>query len=404
MSPGRYIVALLATCLAILTAAVAANVLVDPYGVSHVLDWQRINGERPAQSAHARMHKPLKLWRTRYDGIVLGTSQVEQGFDTRHPALIARGLSLYNGGVSEGRVFEQALLLRHASEVAKIKFAIVALDFLRYAEGGGRPAFMPRDWTRWRAVADYLVSLVSIDGLRDSYSTVVASWRRVPTFQYFPDGTLNVERHFAAVGWPDYAALFDTVDAAYLNGAYDPILTRRSAFEQRGFDHSSLKDMLATARRAGIQLSIFVPPSHARQAEVIRYLGLQPLFDQWLRELVDVVADDAGGHGHISVAKIWDFSGYNAVTTEMVPPPGSKVRMLWYQDSVHFSYRTGRAIMDQVLQIPEPELFDPERFGVELSPEALDDHLSRREQQRAAYVTAHPEVVSNLSRLHRSKR
>lgn len=400
MSPGvRYVLTFLVVCFLILGAAIAINLLVDPYEVSQLLQLDRFNDRKPAQSAHARLHKPFDLWRKGYDGIVLGTSQVEQGFDTKHPILVERGIKLYNAGISEERPFEQALLLRHAAETAGIKFAIVSLDFLRYADGGGRPTFMRADWTRWHAVENYLTSLISGEALIDSYSTIVASWKRTPTLQHLPDGTLNVEPFFAEVGQPDYQSLFDSVDAAYLNGVYEPMLKRRAELNRGGFDHSALRDMLATARRFGIALSIFIPPSHARQAEVIRFVGLQPLFDQWLRELIQVVAEDAGRHEGGKVVTLWDFSGYNSVTTEAVPPPGAKSRMLWYQDSVHFSYRTGRAILDKVLGFAEPDLFDAQRFGVELTQANINGHFQQRDRDRVRYLAAQPEIESRIAAL-----
>jgi hypothetical protein len=402
MSPGaRFVSTFLATCVTILAVAAAFNLLVDPYDINHLIRSERFNGRKPAQSAHARLHKPFELWGKNYDGVVLGTSQVEQGFDTIHPALIERGATLYNAGISEERPFEQALLLRHAAETAGVKFAIVALDFLRYVDGGGRPKFMRTDWTRWHAVEEYLTSLISGDTLRDSYSTIVASWKQTPTLQHLPNGTLNIEPFFTAIGQPDYDSLFDSVDAAYLNGAYEPLLARRAELTRRGFDHSALKEMLATARQFGVQLSIFIPPSHARQAEVIRFLGLQPLFDQWLRELVKVLAEEANQHRGGETFKIWDFSGYNSVTTEALPPSESKVRMLWYQDSVHFTYRTGRAILDTILAFKEPELFDAAKFGVELTPTNMDEHLRRRDRNRSHYVAVHSGVEEKIARLFR---
>jgi hypothetical protein len=65
--------------------------------------------------------------------------------------------------------------------------------------------------------------------------------------------------------------------------------------------------------------------------------------------------------GRTSV-RLWDFSGYNSVTTEAIPPFGSKDRMQWYQDSVHFSRRTGRAIVDTVLGFPPSELAKDQNF------------------------------------------
>src|SRR5262249_36689737 len=187
------------------------------------------------------------LWRGSYDGVALGASQVAHGIDPEHPGLSARGLTLYNAGISEERPFEQAMLLRHAAETTHVRFAIVALDFLRYVGGGGKPEFMPAHWTRSRAVIDYLKSVFSGAAVRDSFATIAASWNGRPTPQHLRDGLLNIEQYFVAVGQPDYRSQFNGVDAAYLNGAYKPMLDRRAELERDGFDHSALVDMLRTA-------------------------------------------------------------------------------------------------------------------------------------------------------------
>jgi len=400
MSAASYIRIWLACVIAILGAVAAFNLLIDPYDVSRLLELPQLNAMKPAELGRARLRKTFDLWRRSYDGVALGTSQVEHGIDPEHPGLSARGLSLYNAGISEERPFEQALLLRHAAETTRVHFALVALDFLRYAGGGGKPEFMAADWTRSRAVIDYLKSLVSVTAVRDSIATIGASWDGTPTLQHLPDGLLNIEQYFSVVGQPDYRSQFNAVDAAYLNGAYKPMLDRRVELERVGFDHSALADMLRTAARFNLALHVFIPPSHARQAEIVRFLGLEPLFRRWLHELACVVASTDSGRTSV---RLWDFSGYNSVTTEAIPPVSSKDRMQWYQDSVHFSRRTGRAIVDTVLGFAPSELGKDQTFGVQVTPASIDEHFERRRIARERYLAANPEIEAEIATLYQSK-
>jgi hypothetical protein len=396
MSAASYIRIWLASVIAILGTVTAFNLVIDPYDVSRILDLPRLNAMKPAELGRARLRKPFDLWRRSYDGVALGASQVEQGIDPEHPGLSARGLALYNAGISEERPFEQALLLRHAAETTHVRFAIIALDFLRYVGGGGKPEFMPANWTRSRAVIDYLKSLVSATAVRDSIATIGASWDGTPTLQHLPDGLLNIEQYFSAVGQPDYRSQFNSVDAAYLNGAYKPMLDRRLEFERVGFDHSALAEMLRTTTRFHLQLHVFIPPSHARQAEVVRFLGLEPLFRQWLRELACVVASTDSGRTSV---RLWDFSGYNSVTTEPIPPFGSKDRMQY----VHFSRRTGRAIVDTVLGFPPSELAKDQTFGVQVTPANIDEYFEHRRIDRERYLAANPEIKAEIATLYQGK-
>jgi hypothetical protein len=400
MSAASYIRIWLASVVAILGAAAALNLVIDPYGVSQLLELPRLNAMKPAELGRARLRKPFDLWRRSYDGVALGASQVEHGIDPKHPGLSARGLTLYNAGISEERPFEEALLLRYAAETTRVGFAIVALDFLRYVGGGGKPEFIPTDWTRSRAVIDYLKSLISATAVRDSIATIGASWDGTPTLQHLPDGLLNIEQYFSAAGQPDYRSQFNGVDAAYLNGAYKPMLDRRAALERVGFDHSALADMLRTAARFDLELHVFIPPSHARQVEIVRFLGLEPLFRQWLRELACVVTSADSGR---KTVRLWDFSGYNSVTSETIPPFNSKNRMQWYQDSVHFSRRTGRAIVDTVLGFPPSELVKDQTFGVQLTPANIDEYFERRRIDRERYLAANPEIEAEIAALYQGK-
>jgi len=400
MSAASYIRIWLSSVIAILGTVAAFNLLIDPYDVSRLLELPRLNAMKPAELGRARLRKPFDLWRKSYDGVALGTSQVEHGIDPEHPGLSARGLTFYNAAISEERPFEQALLLRHAAETTRVRFAIVALDFLRYVGGGGRAEFMPADWTRSRAMIDYLKTLVSATAVRDSIATIGASWDGTPTLQHLPDGLLNIEQYFSAVGQPDYRSQFNAVDAAYLNGAYKPMLDRRVELERVGFDHSALADMLRTAARFNLKLHVFIPPSHARQAEVIRFLGLEPLFRQWLRELACEVASTDSGRTSV---RLWDFSGYNSVTTEAIPPFSSKDRMQWYQDSVHFSRRTGRTIVDTVLGFSPSELAKDQTFGVQLTSANIDEHFERRRIARERYLAANPEIEAEIAALYQGK-
>jgi hypothetical protein len=265
------------------------------------------------------------------------------------------------------------LLLRLAAETAQPKFALISLDFLRYVGGGGRPQFLSRDWTPWQGVASYLRSLASARTLADSAATVVASATSAPT------------------------AEFDNVDRYYLNSAYLIVMEQRAQLERAGFDHAAMRDMLETARRHRVALHFFVPPGHARQAEIIRVLGIEGLFRQWLGELACLLARSADSE---SGAVLWDFTGYNAVTTERIPAVSETTRMRWYHDPVHFTSRTGRAIEDRVLGLPSNELANGQDFGAIVTPENIAAHFVRRDESRRRYLAANPEIEREIAALY----
>ncbi|HUD87645.1 MAG TPA: hypothetical protein VMR17_14405 [Xanthobacteraceae bacterium] len=392
---GAYIRIFIATAAVIIGGAVAINLVVDPYDVSRLVRVRGFNDDKAREEGFARLRKPFDLWRRHYDGVVLGSSQVERGIDTDNPTLAARGLTLYNAGISEERPFEQALLLKHAVEVSGVRFAIVSLDFLRYVGGGGRPDFLPQDWNRWRGVDEYLKTLISYTTLADSAATVAASWAHRPSLQHGPDGLMNAEA-FERIGVPHVRELFNAVDAVYLNSAYAPVLQGRAALERDGFDHTALRDMLATAHRTGVRLYFFITPSHAQQFEIMSMLGLIPLYQEWESEVTCELARD--GEGAQSFP-LWDFSGYNSVTTEPVPPLASKAVMRWYFDPVHYKPVVGRFIEDRLLDMPADALSGVDDFGVKLTLDTLNAHFASIAHSRQEYLAAHPDFVGSLAAL-----
>jgi hypothetical protein len=396
----RYIRVFATVLVGILGAVAAVNVFVDPYAVNRLLNVTGLNDQKPGEWEHARLRKPFDLWRGNYDAIALGTSQVERGIDPGDPALRQNGIRLYNAGLSEERPFEQAILLRFAAQVTDIKFAIVSLDFLRYIGAGGQPEFLSRTWTRWDAMTNYLETLISIATLWDSMKTLAASQRHQPTLQHHADGLLNVEDLFAKIGQPDYRRVFDVIDGSYLNGAYAPMLTAREKLEHGGLDHSDLKDMLKTAHQHGVKLYFFITPSHARQAEIVNFLGLESLYERWIGELVCLLANDALEEPNRQAFPLWDFSGYNPVTTERLPPTGSQIRMRWYNDPVHYTYRTGWAILDRILNLSAPGSRESGDFGEEVTLGTVEQHFDKRQQERQRYLDAHPEIYREVEALY----
>jgi hypothetical protein len=397
MIPASKYIQLFVTVAAGTVLAVAVvNFVVDPYGINRVVQVSWLNSSKPGEWEHARLRKPMDLISLHYDGISLGTSQVERGMDPDNPSLTARGITLYNAGLSEERPYEQAILLRLAAEQGHVRLALVCLDFLRYVAAG---EFLSRNWTPWRGRMDYLRSLVSLDATRDAAATVWASLRRTPSLQHLPNGLLNVEALFKAIGYPDPYSQFASVDAVFLNGAYQPVLDGRARFERDGFDHAAIRDMLSTARRHGMELQFFVPPLHARQTEIIHLLGLAPLYRQWERELVELLASEAEA-AHRSFP-LWDFSGYNSVTTEVVPPPGARAPMRWYYDPVHFTSLTGRTIEDRILGFATSEMSGIEDFGIQLTTDNLAAHFAQETTDRRRYLVDRPEVTKILTKLYR---
>jgi hypothetical protein len=143
-----------------------------------------------------------------------------------------------------------------------------------------------------------------------------------------------------------------------------------------------------------------VTPSHARQAEIINFLGLDQLYQRWIGDLACLLADEAIAQPNRQAFSLWDFSGYNAVTTERVPPAGSPARMRWYNDPVHYTYRAGWAIVDRILGLSASEPSELSEFGEQVTVANVKQHFDKRQQGRQAYMDAQPEIRQEIEALY----
>ena len=95
-----------------------------------------------------------------------------------------------------------------------------------------------------------------------------------------------------------------------------------------------------------------MPPFHAALLEIFNDVGLWPRFVQWQRELAELLPKQPD-----SDVVLWDFSGYNAYTTEAVPdrPRDLTLRTRWYLEFTHFKPALGERMIASMLS-PESRI------------------------------------------------
>ena len=142
---------------------------------------------------------------------------------------------------------------------------------------------------------------------------------------------------------------------------------------------------------------------HARYLELLHFSGLWDESEQWLRTLLRIVQEDAMRHPDKRPVELWDFSGYNTITTERVPPPGDlQTTMIYYWETSHYKKAAGDLILDRIFGYAAPDRGLPEDFGVRLDPEHIEEHLARVRSQREIYRRQNPREMEDLNLL-RSK-
>jgi hypothetical protein len=96
---------------------------------------------------------------------------------------------------------------------------------------------------------------------------------------------------------------------------------------------------------------------------------------------------------------LWDFSGYSSITTERLPPIGSRDEMRFYWDSSHFKSVVGDLVLDRIFLTERTGQPVPADFGLRLTAANVEEVLSIERRQQAEYREAAAEDLRALRTL-----
>ncbi len=367
--------------MAVLGGTVAINFAVDPYGLNRVLSLDGFNRHKPRAEMQVHLAKVRGVAAARPGALVLGNSRAEIGIDPQHPAWPADARPVYNLAIPGSGVGSAAAHLRHALTVSRPGLVVLGLDFLdfRYAGGGDAAAPSPRllgngvpaaeRLRRW--LADQASTLLSLDALLDSARTVAA--QRTPHVgDLRADGFNPLNEYTELVADEGHFGLFRQRDLENLRGYLAGPKTVRAADGTPSPAFAALQEIVALCQREGIALRLFIHPYHGHLLEAFHQAGLWPAFEDWKRELVRTLPADV---------PLWDFGGYDRVTTEPVPARGdTRTAMRWYWEGGHYKKAAGDLILERVLgAVPA------DGFGVRLDAGGLEARLAAIRDARPAY-------------------
>lgn len=392
-----YLATWLAATLTILLAVAAVNFVVDPYAVHAAVDVPQLNRVKPKAGTHGTVAKAYLIARTPPRALILGNSRAEVGLDPEHLAWSATQRPVFNGALPGSgldvalRVLEHSIDMARREAVKPPAVVLLGLDFIDFlpnvgvpghkeVPGAGREKSVSADM---RSGTDWLQSLLTMDALLDSGSTVLAQSDRHAV--NLTASGFNPMREFEAVAAHEgYRAMFEQKNASYIKTFTDVARLQKGRDIGQSESFSLLQRIVDTCRREGIELRLVMYPYHAQFLEAVRLTGLWPDFEAWKVATVRHLAE-VGRTGGRSVP-LWDFALYNEWTTEAVPGVADRQsQMQWYWEAGHFKKALGDRLLDQVLT---PLALD-ERFGVRLNQGNVDAVLGAMRQGAQDYRTKH---------------
>lgn len=361
---------------------VGFNAWVDPYAIFR----DDLRDDQPRRIMSERIFKTVALVKAQADVVFIGTSRTDLGIGPDQSALSGKrivNVSIYDQPIQETRRLVERMLATQRPETL-----VIGLDF--FAFNALRPN--PTDYT------DANYDAMRKAGLLLSVSTLADAVSRIRHPQPGP-GDCCYATGFHLENQTEYARgnyhhRFAGSERLYLREKYLPYPACSFGYAGAGQEGSTLEDLRAIldiAQRNHVDLRLFISPSHARQWETVAAAGLWDDWEEWKRALVrlnEASARQSGGKPF----PLWDFSGYDELSTEAVPEEGSRQLMLNYLDSSHYTPLVGRRLVGRIFG-------SDDGWGVRLDSADIESRLAEIRRDRERYRLTHAEEVAQIGRL-----
>jgi hypothetical protein len=184
-------------------------------------------------------------------------------------------------------------------------------------------------------------------------------------------------------GQRDPGCVQDRIDS--LGGTSAVIMPRVRDFSRgAGPTADAMQELTASVDhvcRAGVRLRLYINPTHAMTSDALFWIGKWPAMEAWQARLADL-ADRHRRQG--CDVRVFDFSGYNEVTTEPPPQVSGQPDMLNYWETSHYRIRVGEMILARMFGNGD------NGFGAELTPSGMVRHQATQQAARDRYHLLHP--------------
>lgn len=351
------------------------NLVVDAYGVFNSPIFAGFNKAKPEKFNQDLLFKSVEVTKIRPKIIFLGSSRVQWGLDPNYPGLSDPQTS-YNLGLQASNMYVVRRYFEHALfNQPELKQVILGIDFLMFNQLiKPTTAFSEtRLNKRHIAIQDAINILFSITALQTSKETIDTNLKYADSDYIFVNRFMAKDSIFVKG-----RMVID--ERTEIPGSQEKFIRNMARgfryFTPYQFSASNLDDLksiVKTCQERGIDLKIFITPSHAIDLEAIRVNGWWSDFEQWKREVS-------------KVAPVWDFADYNSITTESISND-----MTYFIDSFHFNHIAGNLILNRLLPYQLKEV--PEDFGVLITEKNIESHLRKIRDEREIWAKKNNKLV-----------
>lgn len=325
-----------------LSLVAVVNIIIDPYQYFFTKKISGLNEYKPEYREHEMLSKAAEIKHINAETILLGSSRVMMGLNTSNP-VFSEPKTVYNLGLPGTNMYESLQYFKHALTFQKnIKQVVIGVDFFMFNKNlENLDNFDEARLGKTIYLKDLMNTTLSIDTLDASLSTIEANYSG-DHLKKTEESTRNKFRRWIEK-FLNYEGFYKTYTLSE---------------EQLNY----FKTLINLCEKNNIDYYVFISPTHATQYEAIDVAGLWNTFEDWKRAIVHITP-------------VWDFSGYNSVTTEAISES-----MINYIDSSHYSPHTGDLVLYKMLGDRVNTV--PQDFGVLIDRNNLKPHFQRIKLER----------------------
>lgn len=343
------------------------NIFIDPYGAISSPIFPGINKLKPEQDEQAQLFKALDIMRLKPTTVFIGSSTVMRGLEPTHPGLLDDP-NAYNLGTFAAHIDDVTRYLKYTiANQPKFKRVVIGIDFFMFnGSSKGELGLIKSRQEPIFSMQNLLDVIFSLKALEASKLTVVSNLQNSDVTPYFVKGRRTYNPYLSEQ--PRMLDRFKLVIRGYFtNPAFykDYRLTSSLLTELR-----TINDI---CKQHNLEVKVFISPVHAAQLEAIRVAGLWPVFEQWKREVVQVMP-------------VWDFSNYDTIATEPISD-----EMKNFIDSAHYRKEVGDLVLNRLLDYHQQSV--PNDFGVLITPANIESHLAKNRSGHEVWAKKNPNVV-----------
>lgn len=365
----------------LLVCSVAAiNYWLDPYLIHQ---WQTPQAARLRQPVE-RLNAWGKTYATavlRPQVVYLGNSRTELGL------AVPKGgpARVFNAALSGATVGDALRMLGHVKQVGELRAVIWGIDAPSFTLSIGNSelesGLLASDgrYLARRILMD-LQRAVSVDMSRESFDMLSGSQLAVCHSSLALAGQRDADcMHYRIRHWGGTGQVIEARTREFLRGE-GPSAAALPAVER------------AIKGSSGIKWRLYVNPTHGMTIDSLYWAGRGAQYEAWLASLAEMGKRLRESGCDV---RLYDFSGFNHVTSEAVPHPGDRSDMRNYWETSHYREQVGDAIL---LRLSGGEA-SADGFGAELLPETIKSHITRLRQRREDYLSSHSYEAERAHRI-----